>query len=376
MGGDEFVVLIEGYKEDMQLLEVARKVLDTVAQPFLLREGSYNVTASIGIAAYPQDGRDAPELLKNADIAMYRAKTHGKNNFQFHSPDMNTHLVERYSLEGALRGALERGELTLFFQPRVSVRENRVTGVEALVRWQHPDQGLLTPPAFVSIAEDAGLFAAIGEWVLQTACAELKGWHERGAANLHIGVNLSMRQFGQDNLIERLRMAVHTTGIDPKQLEIEVTESVLMQQADRAAKLLAQVKELGAQVVVDDFGTGYSSLGCLSRFPIDAVKIDRSLVAQLPHGAEGAALTRAVIAMAHSLEMQVIAEGVETRAQWDFLSTHGCDAIQGNYYCAPAPAHAVAAMLLQHPHSAVRIANVEQLRPWRGARPGTEGSDS
>jgi diguanylate cyclase (GGDEF)-like protein len=375
MGGDEFVVLIEGYREDTQLLEVARKVLETVAQPFLLREGSYHVTASIGIAAYPQDGRDATELLKNADIAMYRAKTQGKNNFQFHSPDMNTHLVERYGLEAALRAALDRGELTLYYQPRVNVRENRVTGVEALVRWLHPKQGLLGPSAFVPLAEDAGLYAAMGEWVLQAACAQLKAWQVRGAANLHVAVNVSMRQFGHDDLIERLRTVVHDTGIDPRQLEIEITETVLMRQGERAGKVLSQIKELGALIVVDDFGTGYSSLGCLSRFPIDVVKIDRSLVTQLPHGAEGAALTRAVIAMAHSLDMQVVAEGVETRAQWDFLSAHGCVEMQGNYYCTPAPVQDVTAMLLQHPHGALRSASVEQLRPWRASRPAGEGSD-
>jgi len=375
LGGDEFVVLIEGYGEDTQLLEVARKVLETAAQPFLLQDGTYNITASIGIAAYPQDGHDASDLLKNADIAMYRAKDQGKNNFQFYSPEMNTHLVERYSLETALRKALDRGELTLFYQPRISVRDQRVTGVEGLVRWFHPSQGVLSPAAFVPIAEDAGLFAAIGDWVLHAACGQLKTWQQQGAANLRIAVNLSMRQFGQDNLIERLREAVHTSGIDAKQLEIEVTESVLMRHADRAARLLAQVKELGSHVVIDDFGTGHSSLGCLNRFPIDAVKIDCSLIAQLPGGADGAALTRAVIAMAHSLSLEVIAEGVETRAQWDFLAEHGCDAMQGNYYCAPAPEETVTAMLLQQPHGAVRVANVEQLRPWR-ARPGDLGSDS
>lgn len=377
MGGDEFVVLIEGYQEDTQLLDVARKVLETVGQPFILRDGPHSVTASIGIAAYPQDGAEAPELLKNADIAMYRAKEQGKNNFQFHSPDMNTHLVEQVNLESALRRALERGELTLFYQPRVSVRENRVTGVEGLVRWLHPTQGMLTPPEFMPIAEDAGLFNAIGVWVLHAACAQLKSWQQRGVAGLHIAVNFSTRQFGQDNLIEHLREAVHNAGIEPKHLEIEITESVLIRHAERAAKLLAQLKDMGAQIVVDDFGTGYSSLGVLKRFPIDAVKIDRSLVAQLPGSADAVAMTRAVIAMAHSLSLQVIAEGVETRSQWDFLSEHGCDAMQGNYYCAPAPAETVTTMLLQHPQGAVRVANIQQFRPWRAPRPGGDsGGDS
>jgi len=374
MGGDEFVVLIEGYREDTQLLDVARKVLDAVSQPFVLRDGSYTVTASIGIAAYPQDGADATELLKNADIAMYRAKDNGKNNFQFHSPELNTHLVQRVNLESALRRALERGEITLFYQPRVNVKENRVSGVEALVRWLHPTQGLLNPPEFVPIAEDAGLFNAIGVWVLHAACAQLKSWQQRGVAGLRMAVNLSTRQFGQDNLIEHLREAVHNAAVEPRYLEIEINESVLMRHAERAAKLLAQVKDMGAHVVVDDFGTGYSSLGLLKRFPIDAVKIDRSLVTQLPGVIDAVAMTRAVIAMAHSLGLQVTAEGVETRAQWEFLSEQGCDGMQGNYYCAAAPAETVTVILTQQPQGAVRVANVQQFRPWRASRPGSDNA--
>jgi predicted signal transduction protein with EAL and GGDEF domain len=373
MGGDEFVVLIEGYDEDTQLLEVARKVLETVAEPFLLRDGEHHVTASIGIAAYPQDGEDAPDLLKNADIAMYRAKEHGKNNYQFHSPEMNTHLVERVALENALRRAVERKELVLFYQPKISIAENRVTGVEGLVRWLHPSQGMINPPDFVPLAEDAGLFAAIGEWVLHAACDQAKAWELRGVSGLRVAVNLSMRQFAQENLVERLREAVHDAGIEPGQLDIEVTESILMRHAERAGKLLAQIKDLGAQIVIDDFGTGHSSLGCLNRFPIDAVKIDRSLVAQLPGRTDAVGLTRAVIAMAHSLKLKVIGEGVETRQQWDFLREHGCDAAQGNYFCAPASAEAITAMLLEQPPDG-RITNVQQLRPWRALRPGVDAA--
>jgi diguanylate cyclase (GGDEF)-like protein/PAS domain S-box-containing protein len=374
MGGDEFVVLIEAYKEDTQLLDVARKVVETVAQPFLLHEGRYQVTASVGISAYPQDGGDAAELLKNADIAMYRAKQQGKNNFRFHSPEMNTHLAERVSMESALRRALDRSELTLFFQPRVSVREDEVTGVEALVRWRHPSQGVLNAPQFVPIAEDAGLYSAIGDWVLNAACRQLRLWQEAGFANLRIAVNLSMRQFGQENLMERLREAVHGSGIGPKQLEIEITENILMRHGERAAKLLAQIKDFGAQVVVDDFGTGYSSLGYLRRFPIDTVKIDRSLVAQLPNGTEAAAISRAVVGMAHSLSLEVVAEGVETRAQWEFLQKLGCDAMQGNYYSAPAPEEALTAMLIQQRHGVAGMGNVQPLRP-RASRSSAEIPD-
>jgi EAL domain-containing protein (putative c-di-GMP-specific phosphodiesterase class I) len=277
-------------------------------------------------------------------------------------------------MESALRRALDRSELTLFFQPRVSVRENRVRGLEALVRWLHPSQGVLNAPQFVPIAEDAGLYSAIGDWVLHAACQQLRLWQQSGLANLRIAVNLSMRQFGQQNLMEHLREAVHSSGVSPKQLEIEITENILMRHADRAAKLLAQVKDLGAQVVVDDFGTGYSSLGCLRRFPIDAVKIDRSLVAQLPIGTEAAAISRAVIGMAHTLRLEVVAEGVETRAQWEFLDELGCDAVQGNYYCAPAPEEAITAMLIQQVGVA-RIGNVQLLRP-RASRPGPETTDA
>ena len=375
MGGDEFVVLIEGYEEDTQLIDVARKVLETVDQPFLLRDGEHRVTASIGIAAYPQDGRDAADLLKNADIAMYRAKEQGKNQYQFHSSEMNTHLVERGALEVALRRALERGELAVFYQPRLSLVEKKVTGVESLVRWLHPTRGVIYPPEFVPIAEDAGLFTAIGDWVLRSACVQLRAWQQKGVSGMRIAVNLSMRQFGQDNLIERLREAMYSAGLEPKYLDLEVTESILMRHAQRAARVLAQVKDLGANVVVDDFGTGYSSLGCLKRFPIDAVKIDRSLVGQLPNGAEAMALTRAVIGMAHSLNLPVTAEGVETRQQWDFLSASGCDAMQGNYFCAPAPADTVTAMLLQQLHGPSRVASIEQFRPWRAARPAEPGAD-
>jgi EAL domain-containing protein (putative c-di-GMP-specific phosphodiesterase class I) len=271
-----------------------------------------------------------------------------------------------------LKRGLERNELTLYYQPKISLQEDRVVGVEALVRWLHPSQGLINPPEFVPIAEDTGLFGAIGEWVLHAACAQLRAWQSRGMDGLRLAVNLSMRQFAQDNLIERVREAAHTAGIDPKQIDIEITESVLMRNADRAGRLLSQLKDAGVQIVIDDFGTGHSSLGVLKRFPVDGVKIDRSLVAQLPGCADAVEVTRAVIAMAHSLNLRVCGEGVETRPQWEFLREHGCDAVQGNYFCAPSPADAVAGMLLQQPGGALRTGNVQQLRPWRAARPGDE----
>ena len=376
MGGDEFVVLIEGYDEDTQLLEVARKVLDTAAEPFLLRDGEHRVTASVGIAAYPQDGEDAHELLKNADIAMYRAKEQGKNNYQFHSPEMNTHLVERVAMEKALRRALERDELTLYYQPIVTGDDGRVVCVEAFVRWRHPTQGLINAPEFVPIAEDSGLFVEIGQWVVTQACAQLQAWRATVAAPPRIALNFSMRQFAQDDLVEQLREAAHAAGVEPGHLEFEVTESALMRHADRAGKLLRHLKDIGLRIVLDDFGTGHSSLGCLKRFPVDAVKIDRSLVGRLPGTPDAVELTRAVIGMAHSLNLQVIAEGVETRAQWDFLREHGCDALQGNHLCAPAPAEQVTAMLLGRAPRPSGATNVQPIRAVRTIRPGVDGGEA
>jgi diguanylate cyclase (GGDEF)-like protein/PAS domain S-box-containing protein len=349
MGGDEFVVLIEGYAADAQLVEVARKILDTVAKPFLLREGACGVTASIGIATFPQDSRDAPELLKHADLAMYHAKEHGKNHFWFHSARMNTPQVDRGGMAGALRNALENGEMTLYYQPRMSVPGARALGAEALVRWLHPTQGLLTPAEFMPIAEQAGVVNALGDWIIRKACRQLRAWQQLGACDLRMAVNLSSGQFAQDDLIERLREAIQDSGIRATDLEIEITETILMRHAERAGKLLSQVKELGAHVVVDDFGTGHSSLCCLNRFPIDAIKIDRSLVAQVPRIADAAGLTRAVIAMGRSLGLVATAEGVETHSQYQFLMQHGCESMQGKYFCAPAPAAAVGRMLLQAP---------------------------
>jgi diguanylate cyclase (GGDEF)-like protein/PAS domain S-box-containing protein len=362
MGGDEFVVLIEGYDEDSQLLEVARKVLDTAAEPFLLRDGEYRITASIGIATYPQDGVDAHELLKNADIAMYRAKEQGKNNYQFHSPEMNTHLIERVSTEKALRRALERGELALYWQPIVAVEDSRLLALEALVRWRHPSQGLISAPEFVPIAEDAGLFVEIGHWVLTQACNQMRAWRTANPAPPRIALNLSVRQFAPDDLVERLREATHAAGIEPAHLEMEITETSLMRHAERGGKLLRHLKDIGVRIVLDDFGTGHSSLGCLKRFPVDAVKIDRSLIGQLPTAPDALEITRAVIGMAHSLNLQVIAEGVETLPQWEFLREHACDAMQGNHFCPPSPSEKLTSMLLSGAIGAARAANVQPLR--------------
>ena len=364
MGGDEFTVLIEEFGEPVQIGEVAKKVLETIAGPFMLQAQECQVTASLGISTYPEDGKDAQTLIKNADIAMYRAKEQGKNNFRFYAPQMNVHLVERLSLESNLRRAIERNELLLLYQPKVGIRDGQVTGVEALVRWHHPTQGVISPVEFVPVAEDAGLITAIGEWVMHTACEQVRAWREQGLPLVRMAVNLSPRQFAQDNLIQMVREALHNSGMDPARLELEITEDMVLRNPERAEKLLARFKELGVRLVIDDFGTGYSSLNYLKRLPIDSVKIDRSLILDLPRSADAAALSRAVVAMAHSLDIRVTAESVETREQWEFLRDLGCEEMQGNYFSAPVPADIVAS-ILQQPAAAGRRASVQTLRPRR-----------
>ena len=369
MGGDEFVVLIEEFAEASQVAEVAKKALETATRPFVLQGRECHVTASIGISIYPEDGRDAETLLKNADIAMYLVKQQGKNSFRFYSPQMNVHLMERLSLESGLRLAMERGELMLLYQPRVGVRDGQVTGVEALMRWQHPTQGTISPAEFVPVAEDSGLIAAIGEWVLNTACRQLRAWREQGLPQLRMAVNLSQKQFLQDSLIQVVREALHHSGVEPSRLELEITEEMVIRNPERAARLLAQFKELGVRVVIDDFGTGYSSLSHLRRLPIDSVKIDRSLILDLPHDPDAAAMSRAVIAMAHSLGIAVTAEGVETAEQWDFLHQLGCEHMQGSYFSAPVAADLIPGVVGQ-PAAPGRRATVQSLRPKReGADP-------
>jgi diguanylate cyclase (GGDEF)-like protein/PAS domain S-box-containing protein len=371
MGGDEFVVLIEEFTEPVQVAEVAKKVLETVGRPFLLQGREFEVTASLGISIFPEDGQDAQTLLKNADIAMYLVKQQGKNSFRFYAPQMNVHLIERLSLEASLRRALERKELTLLYQPKVGVRDGQVSGVEALVRWQHPAQGMIGPAEFMPVAEDAGLVLAIGEWVLHTACRQILTWREQGLPLLRVAVNLSPRQFSQDSLIHVVREVLHQTAIDPARLELEITEDMVLRNPDRAVRLLGQVKDLGVRVVIDDFGVGYSSLNYLKRLPVDGVKIDRSLILELPRSTDSATLTRAVIAMAHSLGLAVTAEGVETREQWEFLHQLDCEEMQGNYFSVPVPAD-LAASILRQPAQAGRRATIQSLRQPRADTGGDQ----
>jgi diguanylate cyclase (GGDEF)-like protein/PAS domain S-box-containing protein len=337
LGGDEFVVLIEELPEPVHVAAVAQKILAAVVKPFVVGAQEFHITASIGISTYPDDSEDMQGLLKNADIAMYRAKEQGKNNYQFYSALMNVHTVERLALESGLRRALERNDFLLHYQPKVDIGSGRITGMEALLRWQQPGRELTPPAQFIALAEETGLIVPIGEWVLKTACARKQSWREQGLPPLRIAVNLSARQFAHENLLQDVARVLEETGLDPAALEFEITESMVMHDPERAVKLLSRLKDMGIHISIDDFGTGYSSLSYLKRFPLDSVKIDRSFIRDIPGDADDAAITRAIIAMAHSLRLTVIAEGVETEEQLSFLREHGCDEMQGYYFSKPLP---------------------------------------
>jgi len=338
LGGDEFVVLVEDCADVRELNAIAQNILAALGRPYLLAGQEYHVTGSIGISTYPADGQDPAALLKNADIAMYLAKDRGKNNFQFYSAQQNAHSFERLALESALRHALERAEFVLHYQPKVEIGTSRIVGVEALLRWRHPEFPMVSPEQFIPLAEETGLIVPIGRWVLHTACAQMAAWQREGLPAMRIAVNLSARQFSDDGLIDDIRNALAGAGLPGTALELEITESMVMQSPERAVVTLTALRELGISVSIDDFGTGYSSLGYLKRFPIDNVKVDRSFIKDLPDDIDDAAITRAVIAMAQSLRIRVIAEGVETREQFAFLRELECDECQGYYLSRPLPA--------------------------------------
>ncbi len=338
LGGDEFVIVIPELAAVRRVAVVARKVLEVVAAPYLLEGSSLHVTPSIGISVYPEDGDDAATLLRNADTAMYHAKEQGRNNFQFFTQAMNQSVQERVTIENDLRLAIERGEFLLHYQPQVDCRSGEVIGMEALIRWQHPQRGLIAPDRFITIAEETGLIVPIGEWVLGEACRQARRWQLGGHPGLRISVNLSARQFQQRDLSARISAMIHASGIDPASLELELTESMLMIDPEKATAVLHQLAAAGVKMAIDDFGTGYSSLAYLKRFPVTRLKIDRSFVRDLANDSNDAAIVDAVVAMATSLKMEVIAEGVETIAQLDYLEAHGCHAIQGYYYSSPAVA--------------------------------------
>lgn len=346
LGGDEFVILAEEVGEPSVLGGLAQKLIEKISLPFNVDEDHLHLTASVGISTYPADGKDLYELIKNADTAMYRVKELGRNGHQFYAEQMSADSRERILLEAGLRRAVEHNELVLHYQPKLDLVTGAVTGVEALVRWQHPDLGLLGPLKFIPLAEETGLIVAIGQWVLHAACRQLSQWIARGMAPMHMAVNLSARQFRNSTLLQDIQQALQRADLPPHLLELEVTESLVMDNPEHAVQLLGRFKEQGISLAMDDFGTGYSSLANLKSFPFDCVKVDRSFVRDVVIDPHDAAITRAIIAMAHVLHLRVIAEGVETAEQLEFLREHGCDEIQGYHFAKPMPAQLAEEFLL------------------------------
>jgi diguanylate cyclase (GGDEF)-like protein/PAS domain S-box-containing protein len=345
LGGDEFVVALADLAEVHDVPRVAEKLIAALHPPVVIDGREYFVTASIGVSLHPWDGDDAETLLRNADVAMYRAKEKGKNNFQFYSPAMNAEAPRRLAIETDLRRALERREFLLHYQPKVDLATGRVAGMEALLRWQHPKQGLISPLDFIPLLEETGLIVPVGEWVLRSACAQNRSWQEAGLAPLRVAVNLSARQFKQPGLVEMVGEVLAEVGLDPGLLELELTESILLEHTEESLATLRRFHDMGIHLALDDFGTGYSSLSYLKRFPIDSLKIDRSFIHDVTTNPDDATIARTVIAMAHNLRMTAVAEGVETREQLEFLRSHECDQMQGYYFSRPLAAEAFAQLL-------------------------------
>ncbi|HZW19897.1 bifunctional diguanylate cyclase/phosphodiesterase [Noviherbaspirillum sp.] len=338
LGGDEFVVLVENVDEPHRGGVIAEKILAAFVPPFLRDKQPLTVSTSIGISSFPSDGTDSETLLKKADMAMYRAKESGRNNYRYFSPEMNQHAAERLALESALARAVELGQFSLHYQPKIDILTNRITGMEALLRWEHPTLGSMTPPRFLGVAEESGLIRPIGYWVIRTACAQNKQWQLTSPVRLRVAVNLSAKQLADNRLVENIDAILADTELEAQYLEIEVSESAVMADPERAIAVLNKLRDRGITIAIDNFGIGNSSLAYLKRFPIRSVKIDHSFVQGLPFNRDDSAITKAIISLAHSLECSVIAEGAETQQQFDFLRENDCDSVQGFYFSAPMPA--------------------------------------
>ena len=344
-GGDEFAILLDDVASEKDISAVAQKVIEMLAPPFEIDGQMLYITASIGVSLYPNDGEDSTTLIKNADIAMYRAKDLGKNTYQFYSADMSARAFERLTLESSLRHAIERNEFRLYYQPQIDTASGAILGVEALLRWQHPDFGLVAPAEFIPLLEETGLIVPVGDWVFRTACEQLCAWHAAGWPELRMAVNLSPRQFQIAGLAIMVERGLVAVGCDPGLIEMEITENILLKHAADTLATLDALRALGVRLSIDDFGTGYSSLSYLRRYAIDTLKIDRSFVRDVPEDADGCAITSAIISLAQNLKLDVIAEGVETELQRDFLREHGCHVMQGYLFSRPLPAEEIPRLL-------------------------------
>lgn len=337
LGGDGFALVFADDVSERLLSNEIKGIVEAFGKPFVLDDRELFVTVSIGVVFSPQDGNDVETLLTNAESAMYRSKDQGRNTFQTYAAEMNARINERLELDGRLRRALERGELLLNYQPQIDLHTNRINGAEALLRWKHPDLGIMPPGKFIPLAEETGLIIPIGEWVIRTACAQNKAWQEAGLAPIVIAVNISARQFRQTDLVKSVAAILEETGLDARYLELEVTESAIMHNAQEVISTLLELKSMGVQLSIDDFGTGYSSLSYLRRFPVDRLKIDQSFVRDIATDPENAAIAQAVITLGHSMNLRVVAEGVETLEQLAFLRAHQCDEKQGYLFSRPLP---------------------------------------
>lgn len=335
LGGDEFTILLTDIRNIQDPAKASQRILNMLSEPFIIGAQDVFVTASVGIAVYPFDGKDIDTLLINADVAMYQAKNHGKNNYQYYSESMNNFTVERFTVENKLRKALDHNEFMLFYQPQIDISTGRMIGVEALIRWLQPDLVLIKPGQFIPLAEETGLIVPIGEWVLRTACAENKVWQKAGLKPMRVTVNVSSIQFRQNDFVEAVSGILRDTGLDPAYLQLELTESAIMKDSENTIKKLYSLQAMGIQVAIDDFGTGYSSLNYLKRFPLSTLKIDYSFVKDLVNSPNNQAIVNAIVSLAHNFNLKVITEGVEKMTQLAFLHECGCEGVQGFLICPP-----------------------------------------
>ena len=344
-GGDEFVIVLTEQDDDPEIIAIVSRLLESISQPWVHHGQEYGLSCSIGISCYPQDGADPDALLRSADAAMYKAKASGRGTYHFYTRELNQAISERLELENSLRHALDRNEFRIYYQPRIEVASGRIVSAEALIRWDCPGKGLIPPDSFISIAEESGLIIPIGQWVLQEACRQASAWQRAGLPPIGVSVNLSPIQFRQDGLVDGVAAALALAELDPAYLELELTESLVMHDAERINVAMQSLKALGVDIAVDDFGTGYSSLSYLKRFPVDRLKVDKSFVRDIDSDPDDAAIVRAIITLGHALGLKVVAEGVETRAHHEFLRQHGCDELQGYYFSQPVPAFEMEALL-------------------------------
>ena len=337
LGGDEFTLVIESISWPRDAIHVAQKILDAMAEPFRLDVGDLFITASIGITCYPIDGTSADELLKKADTAMYHAKEQGRNNYQFFSQELNDKMCARLEMENGLRQALKRSEFVLYYQPRIHALTGDLMGVETLLRWQHPEKGLVLPLSFIPLAEETGLIVPIGEWLLRSACAQNKAWQDAGFPHFKVSVNVSVRQFSNQWLVAMVQKILHETGLKPEFLELEITESILMKNPDESFLVFSDLKKMGISIAIDDFGTGYSSLMQLKYLPIDILKVDKNFIDGIGQDKNDETLVSIILQMAHYLGLGIVAEGVETKEQINYLTNRNCYEMQGHYFSRPLP---------------------------------------